>query len=113
MKDKDLVKLHNNDNHARLGTDREDTMKLGLFLSEFKGLSNDLIDVRVPTRYRVPLDTYVQYLQSDFLSDMYLSTNYVFKEYTNNIIFDISLKLLLDCPSLSTTRYMGRAEILK
>ena len=113
MKDKDLVKLHNNDNHARLGADREDTMKLGLFLSEFKGLSNDLIDIKVPTSYRVPLDTYVQYLQSDFFSDMYLSTNYVFKEYTNNIIFDISLKLLLDCPSLSTTRYMGRAEILK
>lgn len=113
MKDKDLVKLHNNDNHARLDADREDNMKLGLFLSEFKGLSNDLIDIKVPTRYRVPLDTYVQYLQSDFFSDMYLSTNYVFKEYTNNIIFDISLKLLLDCPSLSTTRYMGRAEILK
>lgn len=111
MKYKDLIKLHQE--NIRLGTDREDTMKLGLFLSEFKGLSDDLIDIKVPARYRVPADAYVQYLQTEFLSDMYLGATYVFKEYTNNLIFDISLKLLLDCPRLSTTRYMGRAEILK
>ena len=111
MNNTDLVRLHSE--YARLGTDVEDSMKLGLFLHEFLGLSDNAIDIKVPDTYRVPIDVKQQYLSADFMSDMYLMSVHQFSSYTNNQIFYNSLRLVLDRPTLNLPRRMGRATELK